>query len=582
VNPPTPSDAAADVPAAGQAPDTLQQALLALFESLSRPDAPGLVVGVAQHGRALLRRGWGLASVALRTPNTPGQRMRIGSTSKHFTCLAALLLAEDGLLEIDAPVGRFLPEWPRTVAQPTLRQLMTHTAGARCHFDLVLLASGMSRRPAGAVMRTLLRQSALNFRPGSEFLYSNGGYELLSEVIERAAGMPFEQVLRTRIFEPLGMHQTVSLPDDDVLLPGLAELHLPQPDGSFRRGFLPMPDFRGDGAMVSTVDDMLTWLAHLRAPGKVGTADTWRQMLQTAQLDDGEPLPYALGLMRHDYRGVEVVHHAGGVVGGSCQMLTVPAHGLDLILMLNGAPHNPMELAWRVVDTVLGSQALRPPRARALAARFPGLPGSRWRDPQTRFVAEFSEQGGHLALKSWNLLPVPMHDDGPALRVGADDMPEDGITIAVADLPAGDAAPAELPVRRGRRLLRLQRLALAGEADDATAGADLVGCYRAEDLAADVRIERHGAALQMLVQADAPVVRGVLQAWAPDVFGLTVPDVPEVPLGGVLSVQREAGRVTGLLLDTFRSRGLWLRRLPGHAGHDGPGGPTRSDPPPRP
>jgi hypothetical protein len=74
----------------------------------------------------------------------------------------------------------------------------------------------------------------------------------------------------------------------------------------------------------------------------------------------------------------------------------------------------------------------------------------------------------------------------------------------------------------------------------------------------------------------------VLQAWAPDVFGLTVPDVPEVPLGGVLSVQREAGRVTGLLLDTFRSRGLWLRRLPGHAGHDGPGGPTRSDPPPRP
>ena len=539
----------------------LEDALRELFESADRHDAPGLVVGVAQRGRVLLRRGYGRASVALGVPNTPATRMHIGSTSKHFTCLAALLLAEEGRLEIDAPVGRYLPEWPQAVTQPTLRQLMTHTAGVRCYLDLFPLASGMAMRPAGAVMQALLRQSALNFAPGSDFLYSNGGYQLLSEVIARAAGMPFEQVLQTRIFAPMGMDETASIPDDNVLVPGLADLHVPQPDGTYRRGFFPTPDCRGEGAMVSTVDDMLKWLAHLRSPSVVGSAQTWQQMLQTALLDNGETLPYALGLMHHTYRGVEVIHHAGGVVGGSCQMLTVPAHELDIILILNGAPLNPMELAWRIVDHLLGPQHLGPVVPRADVTRFRPLVGMRYRDSASGYVIEFVDLDGLLALKSWNLMPVVMHDHGAVLHVGVEDMPESGIEIAVADLLAGQGAPLVLPVVRGGRSLQLQRLPIEPPANASTAAA-LVGRYRASDLAADVRITLEGQSLQMKLQADAPAVHCTLEAWAPEVFGLSVPGVPEVPLGGVLSVQREAGEVAGLYLDTFRSRRLWLERVP--------------------
>jgi CubicO group peptidase (beta-lactamase class C family) len=556
--------------------EELEDALRALFESVDRHDAPGMVVGVAQRGLLLLRRGYGLASVALGVPNTPATRMRIGSTSKHFTCLAALLLAEEGRLEIDASVGHYLPEWPEKVQQPTLRQLMTHTAGVRCYLDLFPLASGMAMQPEGAVIQALLRQSALNFAPGSEFLYSNGGYQLLSEVIARAAGMPFEQVLQTRIFTPLGMGHTASMPDDGALLPGLADLHVPQPDGSYRRGFFPIRDFRGEGAMVSTVDDLLKWLAHLRSPSLVGSAQSWRDMLQTARLDNGESLPYALGLMRHAYRGVEVIHHAGGVVGGSCQMLTVPAHELDIVLLLNGAPLNPMELAWRIVDHLLGTQHLGAVVPRADVARFRPLVGVRYRDPASGYVIEFVDLEGRLALKSWNLMPVAMHDHGAVLRVGAEDMPESGIEIAVADLLAGKGAPTVLPAVRGGRPLQLQRLP-ADSPTNASVGAALVGNYIATDLAAEVSITLKGESMEMTLQARAPAVRCVLQAWSPEVFGLSAPELPEVPLSGVISVQREAvpsgtlgnqgnegpvGAVTGLYLDTFRSRRLWLERVP--------------------
>ena len=100
-----------------------------LFASVNRSDAPGLVAGVAQHGKLLYRRGFGLASVEHGVVNSPRTRMRIGSTSKHFTCLAVMLLAEVGKLDIDAGIRTYLPELPALWPEPTLRQMMNHSRG---------------------------------------------------------------------------------------------------------------------------------------------------------------------------------------------------------------------------------------------------------------------------------------------------------------------------------------------------------------------------------------------------------------------------------------------------------------------
>ena len=102
----TPS-AAADAPAA-----TGVAALDALFQAVNRTDSPGLAVGVAVDGRVVFRRAYGMASLEQRVANTPSTKLRIGSVSKHFTCLAVMLLAEEGRLDIDVPVTTWLPELP--------------------------------------------------------------------------------------------------------------------------------------------------------------------------------------------------------------------------------------------------------------------------------------------------------------------------------------------------------------------------------------------------------------------------------------------------------------------------------------
>src|ERR1700712_4198459 len=105
-------------------PKTGVAALDDVFKPVNRSDAPGLVVGVARHGKPIYRSAFGLASIEHGVANTPWTRMRIGSTSKHFTCLAALLLVEDGKLDIDVDARRYLPELPETADKPTLRQFM--------------------------------------------------------------------------------------------------------------------------------------------------------------------------------------------------------------------------------------------------------------------------------------------------------------------------------------------------------------------------------------------------------------------------------------------------------------------------
>lgn len=301
--------------------------LLAPFD---RSNAPGFVVGVALNGRPLYRRGVGMASIELPVVLSPTIRMRIGSTSKHFTVLAVMLLAEEGRLSIDDSPRRHLPELPDWAKAMSIRQLMAHTSGMRDSLDLILHSAGPGV-PAGPnfQLEALAALDSVNFAPGESWNYNNGGYVLLSEIVARVGGVAFADFLRTRIFQPIGMNDTLLRALDTDLVPNSATLHLPSHDGGWTRGVFGVP-IGGEGGIVSTVDDMLRWLAHMSAP-TVGVEATWRAM-RTPLTTHG----YGLGLTMGRHRGLSTVHHAGAVMGGSSQMMKVVDAGLDIIVMTNG------------------------------------------------------------------------------------------------------------------------------------------------------------------------------------------------------------------------------------------------------
>jgi CubicO group peptidase (beta-lactamase class C family) len=549
----------------GPAPSAPVKALDEIFEAWDRSDAPGMVVGVARQGCVLYRKGFGLASLEHGVANTPATRMRIGSASKQFACLAALLLGEEGKLDIDAPATRHLPELQQVpgASMATLRHFMNHTSGQRDFIDLLALGAGTTLQPAGLGLPMQARQRDVNFAPGRGQIYCNGGYHLLSIAIERAAGMPFERFIRERIFERLGMLDTESQPSDMQLAPRVATLHAAQPGGGWRRGLFITEDIKGEGAIVSTIDDMLKWLAHLRKPIAVGSAGTWREMATLARLQNGLVSNYGMGLFRHAYRGVDVVYHSGAVIGGLAQVLTVPEHQLDVVIMTNGAVVSPIELSWKVIDAVLGAHLTRKPAAKPSARRFRHLVGKRYQT-ESGLLFGFDAVKGKLAVSLQGSPPAPLlRDEGSVLRVGFEDVVIGPFVWRVDDLrptAAGDA-PTIIPMTESGYPLTMRRLP-ARATSLASAERLLAGHYRCHDLNADATVSMENDVLVLRIVGSLGMLRLAVQPLSQSLVALKGLDEPQ-PAHYAATLVAAGGRATAFRMNSMRTRHLLFERVIG-------------------
>jgi D-aminopeptidase len=340
----------------------------AIFAPLDQCLEPGAAVGIAIGGEPVYRKGFGSANLELPVQLSPTMRMRIGSTTKHFASLAYMLLCEQGRARLDDPVGKYLPELHPVTHGVTLRQLMGHVGGLRDAFDISFLFNGTGQLITSAELLEMYRSiDDVNAPPGRAWDYNNGGYLMLSAAIERITGQPLEVVLRERIFEPVGMHDTLLRRFDNTFVPNSASPHMTTLANFVANSAGPCParspplefekatfgtDFAGAGAMVSTIDDMLRWLAHMDSP-VVGTRETWSTMKSPQTLANGASTGYGLGLMLGRYRGVDTLHHAGGWLGGNAQMLKVPSAGLDVMTIVNRHDVSALLLVNSILDACL-------------------------------------------------------------------------------------------------------------------------------------------------------------------------------------------------------------------------------------
>ncbi|WP_343661976.1 serine hydrolase domain-containing protein [Ralstonia sp.] len=535
---------------------SLAAKLDALFAPYQRSDAPGLVVGIT-HGAALrYRRGFGMASLEHSVANTPCTRMRIGSVTKHFACLAAMLLVEAGKLDIDVPARRYLPELPARNSDPTLRQFMNHSGGERCFLDLFMLTQGLSMVPAGAALAMQARQSEHNFPAGERAMYTNGGYQMLSIVIERISGMSFEAFLAEHLFGPMGMIDTIAAPHDMQILPGMATLHVRDATGGWERGLLPGWRCLGEGAIVSTVDDMLRWIAHLRSEKRIGSAATWREMLTPVRFFDGEIGTYSLGLMQTRYRGVSMLHHSGGSIGGACQMLTVPEHALDIVIMTNADTIDPIALSKRVIDIMLEAHLTTVESRPATSVEYPAWLGT-YHSCETGAYCEIVDRDGTLHLIHHNLvihpLPLKLVPNRPR-TLALDEGPEGALYLKL------HSDGRRLDMTQCGQSQTLDRLANAAlHAADAANG--LVGRYLSLDADALAIIKQESNALAMSVQGRHGAAHYRLDPKSNDMLAFT-PHAPSSMAYGAMRLSRDSGgNISCFRLDTWRTRNLLFTRI---------------------
>ena len=528
---------------AAQLPDSIARRVDSVFMAFDKPTSPGCALGVYNAGEIAYTRGYGSANLEHGIPITPRTVFDLGSTSKQFTAMSVTLLEQDGKLSLDDDVRRWIPELPAYPKPVTIRQLVHHTSGLRDYLTLMWLRGinfdGVTT--SSDALSLIVRQRGTNFEPGSEYLYSNSGYFLLSEIVRRASGKTLAVFASERIFAPLGMQVTHFHDDHTMIVPHRATGYTPRDSGTFR---IAMSGFEqvGDGSVMTTVEELARWDRNFYAP-RVGGRALLEAMHVPARLTTGRTLEYASGLMVGQYRGLRTVRHGGSWAGYRAELLRFPEQRTSVAVLCNYSRSGPGRLAQRVADILLREQLTAAATASATSgqaapsggaiARYVGT----FRDAATDELRTISARGDTLFID---------YGDGElsVLRpLGEGRFAVEGSTWEVHfSSPAAliEQAPNQPPAT----FVRFARAKPTARDMDAYAGA-----YYSDEL--DVR---------WTIATDS----GRLVARIPggDTLRLT-PTVRDTFVGGgvVMKFRRSGGRVTGALLHSGRVRNIVFTRV---------------------
>lgn len=361
--------------AMGMAQSQDEAAMKARLEQVASPYTTGNAfmgtVLVVEGDRVLLDKGYGMADLEWGNANAPDVKFRLGSLTKQFTAALVLLLQQDGKLNIDDPVGKYLPDTPKTWEKITLAELLGHTSGIPSFTDLKEFGVWRMSPHTTEEELAFFKDKPLDFEPGSKFAYSNSNFEVLGAVIEKVSGKKYGDLLKERIFDPLGMKDT-DLDTDELILPKRAQGYMPGPHGLVLARSESMTVPWAAGSIYSTTGDLLKWEQGLFG-GKVLNADSLKRMTTPGKGD------YGLGVFISKKGGVTVVDHGGGIEGFSTNLAYAPEKKIAVVVLSNVNGAAPGEMGGQLMDVVLGipvtlaSEHKAVPIAKEELAKFIGV-----------------------------------------------------------------------------------------------------------------------------------------------------------------------------------------------------------------
>ncbi|MFT5097973.1 MAG: serine beta-lactamase-like protein LACTB [Flavobacterium sp.] len=310
-----------------------KQALARLEDLRAERDWPSMSMAVGRNGRLVWAGAVGWADFLSAENATPDHRYRVGSVAKPLTTAALGQLIDEGKLDLNDSLYKYLPRFPTKSATFSLRQLASHTAGVRHYADGI---AGMSENFHETQYETvsdglvLFQEDPLLFPPGTSFNYSSFGYNLLSAAMEVADGRDYLTLMQERVFTPANMDDTqAEHTPSPVPLKMLAKPYFAYEDNIMRAPYVNNSYKWAGGGFISTPKDLVNFGLLLLDGGLVSKA-TLAEMWVPVLLNNGEPNPggYGLGFRFGHHEGDRFISHGGASVGGASYLVIFPELGL--------------------------------------------------------------------------------------------------------------------------------------------------------------------------------------------------------------------------------------------------------------
>ena len=330
-----------------------------IFSKWNKTSTPGAALGIIKDGKLVYSKGYGTADLEHDVPIMDSTIFYIGSVSKQFVGICILLLEEQGKLNLDDRIQKYLPDFPEYSFPLTIRNFLNHTSGVRDNLTLWSLTGKdlLDHIDKTEMYQLICRQRELNFKPGEQFMYSNSCYFMLGLIIEKVAAEPLKEFAKKNIFEPLGMRHTFFQDDNSRIIKNRAFSYIEE--NEVLKNQIMRYDLVGSGGIYSNLKDLYLWdqnFYHNKLGKETGTLI---EKLQTeGLLNNGKPTGtgYAFGIQNGNYRGLRTVSHGGGLAGYRSFLLRFPEQNFSVVLLGNNGAMNTDKLSYDVADIFLKNQ----------------------------------------------------------------------------------------------------------------------------------------------------------------------------------------------------------------------------------
>lgn len=304
---------------------------------------------VAKGGKVVLSKGYGMASYELDVPNTPQTKFRLGSITKQFTAMAIAQLQERGLLKVEDPITKYLPDYPKeTGDKVTVYHLLTHTSGIPSFTNSPDYPQIKMNKFSGEKLLAWMKGKPLEFAPGENYKYNNSGYFLLGYIIEKVSGRPYEQFMQENIFTPLGMKDT-GFDRNHMVIKNRAAGYAVKGKELENSEYIDMTVPGGAGAMYSTVEDLYSWDRALYTEKLVKKATL--EKVYTPYRSN-----YAWGWVVNEQFNRKRVNHGGGIEGFNTIIVRFINDDVCIVALSNTIPATLGPMSERLAALLFGEK----------------------------------------------------------------------------------------------------------------------------------------------------------------------------------------------------------------------------------
>lgn len=312
-----------------------------ILTGFGNKNEPGGAFMIMHKGKSYYRKAFGKANLELEADMTPDNVFQIGSMTKQFTAVAILILEQQGKLNVNDPISKYIPDYPNG-DKISIHHLLTHTSGIKDFTKMKSLSSIAQKEMEPKAMVDFFKNEPVDFMPGEKFDYNNSGYVVLGYIIELVSGDTYENFIRKNIFEKAGMSHSYYASDRKVISKRAYGYHKKE-YGFVNKTVISFSVPFSSGSLMSTVDDLWKWQQALNQNILLNSSQA-QKAFQKYKLNNGEEFTYGYGWHLKEINGTPDREHGGSVFGFKSMGVYIPEEDLYVVGLSNCDCHSPTEI----------------------------------------------------------------------------------------------------------------------------------------------------------------------------------------------------------------------------------------------